>query len=107
MREMRQGFLRPMTGSVAQKATGSDQVVYGDHTISMTSPFRRLSLREAARAAAAQRLNSDVPESALRSKESAAELARRLGVEVDPAAGPGKITAITTVAIRTTLELQP
>ena len=82
-----------MFQDVAQKATGSDQVVYGDHTISMTSPFRRLSLREAARAAAAQRLNSDVPESALRSKESAAELARRLGVEVDPAAGPGKITA--------------
>jgi lysyl-tRNA synthetase class 2 len=82
-----------MFQDVAQKATGSDQVVYGDHTISMTSPFRRLSLREAARTAAAQRLNSDVPESALRSKESAAELARRLGLEVDPAAGPGKITA--------------
>ena len=42
---------------------------------------------------AAQRLGTDVQESALRSKESAAELARRLGLEVDPAAGPGKITA--------------
>jgi lysyl-tRNA synthetase class 2 len=82
-----------MFQDVAQKATGSDQVVYGDHTISLTSPFRRLSLREGARAAAAQRLGTEVPESALRSKESAAELARRLGLEVDPAAGPGKITA--------------
>jgi lysyl-tRNA synthetase class 2 len=34
-----------------------------------------------------------VPSSALRSKESAAALAGRLGLEVDPAAGPGKITA--------------
>ena len=82
-----------MCQDVAQKATGSDQVVYGDHTISLTSPFRRLSLREGARAAAAQRLGLDVPESALRSKESAAELARRLGLEIDPAAGAGKITA--------------
>ncbi|HVG55639.1 MAG TPA: lysine--tRNA ligase [Vicinamibacterales bacterium] len=82
-----------MFQEVARKATGSDQVVYGDHTISMGSPFRRLSLREAARAAAARQLGSDVPASALRSRDSAAELARRVGVEVDPAAGPGKITA--------------
>jgi lysyl-tRNA synthetase class 2 len=67
--------------------------VYADHTISLGSSFRRLSLREAARAAAAQRLGTDVPESALRSRDSAAELARRLGIDVDAAAGPGKITA--------------
>ena len=82
-----------MFQEVARKATGSDQVVYGEHTISFASPFKRLSLREAARAAAEKRLGTDVPSSALRSKESAAALAGRLGIEVDPAAGPGKITA--------------
>jgi lysyl-tRNA synthetase class 2 len=82
-----------MFQEVARKATGSDQVVFGEHTISFASPFRRVSLREAARAAAAQRLGTDVPESALRSRESAAEVAGRLGIDVDPATGPGKITA--------------
>jgi lysyl-tRNA synthetase class 2 len=82
-----------MFQDVAQRATGSDQIVYGDHTISLTSPFRRLSLREATRAAAARRLGAEVPESALRSRDSAADLARRLGIDVDPAVGPGKITA--------------
>ncbi len=38
-----------MFQEVARKATGSDEIVYGDHTISLASPFRRLSLREAAR----------------------------------------------------------
>ena len=36
-----------MFQEVARQATGSDQIVYGDHTISLASPFRRLSLREA------------------------------------------------------------
>ena len=82
-----------MLQEVAEKATGSDQVVFGDHTISLASPFRRLPLREAARAAAARRLGTEVGESELRSKESAAALASRLGIDVDSAFGPGKITA--------------
>jgi lysyl-tRNA synthetase, class II len=82
-----------MFQDVAHQATGSDQVVYGEHTISLTSPFRRVSLREAARAAAARRLGAEVTENELRSKTSAAALASRLGLEVDPAAGPGKIAA--------------
>jgi lysyl-tRNA synthetase class 2 len=82
-----------MFQEVARKATGSDQIVYGEHTISLASPFRRLSLREAARAAAARTLGADVPESTLRARDTAAELAARLGIDVDPAAGPGKITA--------------
>ena len=82
-----------MFQEVARKATGSDQVVFGDHTISFASPFTRLSLREAARAAAARQLGTDVPESALRSRDAAADVARRLGIEVDPGVGPGTITA--------------
>jgi lysyl-tRNA synthetase class 2 len=82
-----------MFQEVARTATGSDQVVFGEHTISFAAPFSRLSLREAARAAAARQLGTDVPESALRSRDSAAELARRLGLDVDADAGAGKITA--------------
>jgi lysyl-tRNA synthetase, class II len=78
---------------VAQTATGSDQLTFGDHAISLTPPYRRLSLREAARAAASKRLGSEVGEPELRTRAEAAALASRLGVEVDAGDGPGKITA--------------
>ena len=42
-----------MLQHVALTATGSDEVTFGEHTISLKPPFRRLSLREAAREAAA------------------------------------------------------
>ena len=82
-----------MLVEVARKAVGTDEVPYGEHTISLKAPFRRLSLRDAAREAASKRLGVDVPASDLRSRESAAALASRLGVEVAPAMGPGKIAA--------------
>ncbi len=37
---------------VARTAIGTDDLTFGDHAISLTPPFRRLSLREAAREAA-------------------------------------------------------
>jgi lysyl-tRNA synthetase class 2 len=78
---------------VAIAATGSDQSTFGEHVISLKPPFRRLSLREAARDAASRRLGIDVSESDLRSRDAAASLAARLGVEVAPSHGAGKITA--------------
>jgi lysyl-tRNA synthetase, class II len=82
-----------MLQHVAQKATGSDQLTFGEHAISLTPPFRRLSLREAARAAASKRLGAEVNESELRTRADAAALASRLGIDVDAGDGPGKITA--------------
>jgi lysyl-tRNA synthetase class 2 len=82
-----------MLQQVSTKAVGTDQLTFGDHSISLTPPFRRLSLREGARAAAAQRLGADVTEAELRSREGAAAVASRLGVAVAPASGPGKIAA--------------
>ena len=82
-----------MLSQVARKATGSDQITFGEHQISLASPFRRLSLREGARAAAARKLGEEIPESTLRNRESAAALASRLGVAVEPAMGAGKIAA--------------
>jgi len=82
-----------MLQQVAQKATGSDQLTFGEHALSLTPPFRRLSLRDAARAAASRRLGSDVAESELRTRDTAAALAARLGIDVAAGDGPGKITA--------------
>jgi lysyl-tRNA synthetase class 2 len=82
-----------MLQHVAQKATGSDQLTFGDHAISLTPPYRRLSLREAARAAASKRLGSEVGASELRTRPEAAALASRLGIDVAAGDGPGKITA--------------
>jgi lysyl-tRNA synthetase, class II len=82
-----------MLGEVARKAAGSDEVAFGEHTISLRAPFRRLSLREAAREAAARKLGTDVPASDLRSRETAAALASRLGIHVEPGMGAGKIAA--------------
>ena len=82
-----------MLVEVAQKSIGSDQVQYGDATISLRPPFRRLSLREAARDAASKRLGASVDPGDLRTREGAAALAGKLGVAVEAAMGAGKITA--------------
>src|SRR5919198_1606715 len=49
-----------MIGSAARKAIGTDQIVYGEHQISLAAPFARLSLRDAAREAASRRLQRTV-----------------------------------------------
>ena len=82
-----------LLAEVARQAAGSDEVQYGDQTISFKAPFRRLSLREAARDAASRRLGTVVDAAALRSREGAAALAARLGVGVAAGMGAGKITA--------------
>jgi len=82
-----------MLSEVSRKATGSDQITFGEHVISLAAPFRRLSLREGARAAASRRLQADVSEQDLRDRDRAADLAARVGVAIDPAMGAGKIAA--------------
>ena len=78
---------------VAARAGAGDEVAFNGHTISLRPPFRRLSLREGARAAAAKRLGRDVPADTLRSRESAAALADALHVAIAPGMGAGKIAA--------------
>jgi lysyl-tRNA synthetase class 2 len=89
--------LMPLTeallAQVAASAVGTTDVRFGDHAISLKAPFTRLSLREAARDAASRRLGTSVDAGELRSREAAAALAARLKVAIDPAMGPGKITA--------------
>jgi lysyl-tRNA synthetase class 2 len=82
-----------MLAEVATAAIGGTEVTFGEHAISFAAPFRRLSLREAAREAASARLGETVPAGALRDRASAAALAARLGIELAPAMGAGKIAA--------------
>jgi lysyl-tRNA synthetase class 2 len=80
-----------LISSVARQATGTDQVTFGDHQISLAPPYARLSLREGARDAASRRLHRDVPEADLRDRERAAAIARELGIEAEVGWGAGKI----------------
>jgi lysyl-tRNA synthetase, class II len=81
-----------LIATVAAEAAGIEQIAFGEHQISLKAPFARLSLREAAREAAGKRLGREVAVTELRQRDSAAALAARLGVEVKPGDGPGKIT---------------
>jgi lysyl-tRNA synthetase class 2 len=80
-----------MLSACAREATGSDRITFGDHAISLAPPYRRVSLREGARAAAAKRLGTPVSDADLRERASAAALARQLRLDVQPSWGAGKI----------------
>jgi lysyl-tRNA synthetase class 2 len=81
-----------LVSEVAQVSIGADQIRFGDDEISLTPPYRRISLREGTRAAASERLGVAVADADLRNPSSAADLAHRLGVELQPAWGAGRIT---------------
>jgi lysyl-tRNA synthetase class 2 len=80
-----------MFSACARDAIGTDQITFGEQPISLAPPYRRVSLREGARAKAAERLGSPVADEDLRRADTAAALARRLHLEVQPSWGAGKI----------------
>ncbi|MEO6239079.1 MAG: lysine--tRNA ligase, partial [Vicinamibacterales bacterium] len=80
-----------MLASVAQHAIGTDQITFGEHQISLAPPFRRISLRDGARESASAKLGTPVTDAELRDRDAAAAIARKLGLEVQPAWGAGKI----------------
>jgi lysyl-tRNA synthetase class 2 len=81
-----------MISTVATHVLGTDQIVFGEHQISLTAPFIRLSLRAAAREAASRTLGREVADADLRDRDRVAAIAKALGLEVDPGHGAGKIT---------------
>jgi lysyl-tRNA synthetase, class II len=85
------GMTEEMFSTVAREAIGTDRIRFGEHDISLAPPYRRVSLRDGARAAASARLGTAVSEADLRSQEPAAGLARKLGVEIKRGWGAGKI----------------
>jgi lysyl-tRNA synthetase, class II len=80
-----------MISTVAQRAIGTQQITFGEHQISLQPPFARLSLREAARAAASSRLHRVVTDEEMRDRDAVAAIAAQLHVEIDPGYGAGKI----------------
>jgi lysyl-tRNA synthetase class 2 len=81
-----------LLGEVARKAIGSEEVAHGDQTISFRAPFHRVSLREAAAAAASRRLGTAVTADDLRVAGKAAPIAATLGLDV-AGRGPGGMAA--------------
>jgi lysyl-tRNA synthetase class 2 len=77
--------------TVAREAIGTREITFGEHQISLESPFARVSLREATRDAASKRLDREVTGADLRQRDTAAAIARQLGLEVEAEAGAGKI----------------
>ena len=96
-----------MIATVARRAIGTEQIVFGDHQISLQAPFARLSLRDAAREAASRRLNREVTDADLRTRDAAAAIAAHLALEVDPGDGAGKITTTIFEALCEDRLIQP
>jgi lysyl-tRNA synthetase class 2 len=88
-----------MLAEAAQTALGALDAPFGEQVIAFQAPFRRLSLREAAAAAASARLGETIDVSVLRSRDAAAALAQRLGVAIEPGAGAGRIAAAVFEAL--------
>jgi lysyl-tRNA synthetase, class II len=86
-------FTEELLSTVAQQVIGATEFPFGDHTINMSAPFKRLSLRHAAAERASEKLNVAVGVDELRNPERAAAIARQLGIETPKGGGAGKIAS--------------
>jgi lysyl-tRNA synthetase class 2 len=86
-------FTEELLSFVARAAIGTEQVPFGEHTIDLRAPFRRLSLRHAAAEEASRRLGVAVQVEELRSVDAGRAIASRLGIEVAPGAGAGLVAS--------------
>jgi lysyl-tRNA synthetase class 2 len=80
-----------MLSSIAREAIGTEQIQFGEEAISLAPPYRRLSLRDGARARASECLGTTVSDADLRHRETAADLARKLHIDLHPGWGAGRI----------------
>jgi len=80
-----------MLSAVARESIGTDRIRFGEHEISLAPPYRRISLREGARAKASEKLGTPVSEADLRQAETAAAIAQKLDLELQRSWGAGKI----------------
>jgi lysyl-tRNA synthetase, class II len=84
-----------MLTTVIERVCGTVQLPFGEHQLSFAAPYRRLSLRQAAAARAAERLGRPISEADLRQRDLAAAVAKELGIAVLVSHGAGRIaTAI-------------
>jgi len=80
--DLTEALMRDLTTTVL----GSTDVTYGDHTFHFDRPFARLTVVEAI-----LKYNPDLSAEDIASRESAAAVAERLGIQVQPGWGLGKI----------------
>jgi lysyl-tRNA synthetase, class II len=80
-----------MLSTVAREAIGTDEIMFGEHRISLAPPYTRVSLREGARTSASERLGVDIADADLRRPDAAIAIARRLGLAVEAGWGAGKV----------------
>ncbi|HEX6163752.1 MAG TPA: lysine--tRNA ligase, partial [Vicinamibacterales bacterium] len=100
-------FTEELLSTVATKVIGTTRFPFGEHTIDMGAPFKRLSLRHAAADAAAKKLGAAVAVEDLRSLDTVKALAGQLGVEIPKGAGPGKIASAIFEALWEEHLIQP
>ena len=100
-------FTEELLSTVARQVIGTTQFPFGDHTIDMSAPFRRLSLRDAAAERAGARLGTTVTVEELRHPDSARQLAVRLGVAPPKGGGAGKVAAAIFEALWEAELVQP
>jgi lysyl-tRNA synthetase, class II len=100
-------FTEELLSTVATQVIGTTQFPFGEHTINMSAPFTRLSLRHAAAEAASKRLGVTVTVDQLRSLDTVTELAVKLGVPIPKGAGPGKIASAIFEALWEEHLIQP
>ena len=96
-----------LISTVARHATGQDTCTFGGDQIDLAAPYRRVSLREAAREAAAAKLGIEIPADALRDRAQAAAIAGTLGLPVAASAGAGKIATEIFEALCESSLVQP
>src|SRR6476659_53033 len=96
-----------MFSTVAMQVIGTTTFPFRDHTINMSAPFKRVSLRHAAAEEASKRLGVTVTVDELRSLDSAKQIASRLNVEVPKGAGAGKIASAIFEALWEQHLIQP
>ena len=100
-------FTEELLTTVAQEVVGHLSFPFGDHTINLTAPFRRLSLRHAAAEEASKRLGTTVTVEELRNLDTARPVAAKLGVEIPKGAGAGKVASAIFEALWETNLIQP
>jgi lysyl-tRNA synthetase class 2 len=100
-------FTEELLSTVATQVIGAAKFPFGEHTVDMTAPFKRLSLRHAAAEAASKKLGSTVTVADLRSLDSVTAVAGRLGIEIPKGGGPGKVASAIFEALWEEHLIQP
>jgi lysyl-tRNA synthetase, class II len=100
-------FTEELLTTVARQVIGTTDVPFGEHTINLSAPFKRLSLRHAAADAASRKLGTPVTVEELRDLDRATGVARKLGVDTPKGGGAGKVASAIFEALWEEHLIQP